>query len=51
MSKEMSHEAVKQQALNYRWVVLVALLFSFAAYAIVFQMVPPLLGGLQAEFV
>jgi len=40
MSKEMSHETVKQQALNHRWVVLAALLFSFAAYAIVFQMVP-----------
>ncbi|PIU59619.1 hypothetical protein COS86_03335 [Candidatus Bathyarchaeota archaeon CG07_land_8_20_14_0_80_47_9] len=50
MPTEMPREAVRQQASNCRWVVLTASFFSFVAYAIVFQLVPPLLGGLQAEF-
>jgi len=50
MSTKKPHEAVRQQASNYRWVVLAASFFSFVAYALVFQLVPPLMSSLQAEF-
>lgn len=50
MSTKKPHGAVRQQASNYRWVVLAASFFSFVAYALVFQLVPPLMSSLQVEF-
>ena len=50
MSTKKPHGTVRQQASNYRWVVLAASFFSFVAYALVFQLVPPLMSSLQVEF-